>query len=90
MTELTARQRAVLNGLAAGRTQKEIARDLDISLWTVSGHVRALLQTLGARTVAHAVDIAHRNGAFDAPADPPRPGNPPRMGLAGRNPSAPS
>lgn len=73
MSELTNRQRAVLAGLAAGRTQKEIARDLDISVWTVSGHVRALLQALGARTAAHAVDIAHRTGAFDAPVDPPRP-----------------
>ena len=69
MTELTARQRAVLDRLAAGRTQKEIARDLDLSIWTVSQHVQRLMHALGAKTAAHAVDIAHRTGVFDTPAE---------------------
>jgi DNA-binding CsgD family transcriptional regulator len=64
---LTVRQREILDGLAGGRTQKELARELGIGISTLQGHVRGMLAVLSARTVAQAVDIAHRSGVFAAP-----------------------
>jgi NarL family two-component system response regulator LiaR len=56
---LTRRERDVLREMAIGRTNKEIARSLDIALTTVKSHVRAILDKLGvdSRTKAalHAV-----------------------------------
>jgi len=45
---LTEREREVLRELAAGRTNKQIARTLDIALSTVKCHVRAILDKLDA------------------------------------------
>lgn len=70
MADLTTRQRQVLDRLARGRTHKEIARDLDLSVNTVQDHVSGLLRALGAHTPAHAVDIAHQRGIFDSPPPP--------------------
>jgi DNA-binding NarL/FixJ family response regulator len=47
---LTEREREVLRGLAIGRTNKEIARSLDIALTTVKSHVRTVLDKLGVDT----------------------------------------
>jgi DNA-binding NarL/FixJ family response regulator len=44
---LTDREREVLRELAVGRSNKEIARSLDIALTTVKSHVRAILDKLG-------------------------------------------
>ena len=44
---LTGREREVLRGMAIGRTNKEIARSLDIALSTVKSHVRSILDKLG-------------------------------------------
>jgi two-component system, NarL family, response regulator LiaR len=56
---LTDREREVLREIAIGRTNKEIARSLDIALTTVKSHVTAILDKLGvdSRTQAalHAV-----------------------------------
>jgi DNA-binding NarL/FixJ family response regulator len=56
---LTEREREVLREIAIGRTNKEIARSLDIALTTVKSHVTAILDKLGvdSRTQAalHAV-----------------------------------
>src|SRR5262249_21975691 len=45
---LTEREREVLREVAAGRTNKQIARSLDIALSTVKCHVRAILDKLDA------------------------------------------
>ena len=45
--QLTERERQVLREIAIGRTNKEIARSLQIALTTVKSHVRALLDKLG-------------------------------------------
>ncbi|MBV9170503.1 MAG: response regulator transcription factor [Chloroflexi bacterium] len=45
---LTEREREVLREVAAGRTNKQIARSLDVALSTVKCHVRAILDKLDA------------------------------------------
>jgi DNA-binding CsgD family transcriptional regulator len=52
---LTHRQREVLNLLAAGRTDADIAATLHISPKTVGHHIEAILEKLGATNRAHAV-----------------------------------
>jgi two-component system response regulator FixJ len=52
---LTPRERDVLVALVAGRSNKEIARDMGISHRTVEGHRAALMTRLGARSLADVV-----------------------------------
>jgi len=55
---LTPRELEVLAALAEGKTNKAIARRLDISLHTVKFHVESLFRKLGARTRTEAVTKA--------------------------------
>lgn len=59
---LTPRENEVLTAVAAGLSNKAIARHLDISLHTVKFHIESLLRKLGARSRAEAVakGLAHR------------------------------
>ncbi len=59
---LTPREKDVLHGLARGRADKEIARDLCIKVGTVKSHVKHLLKKLDANTRTHAVIIAIKLG----------------------------
>jgi DNA-binding NarL/FixJ family response regulator len=59
---LTARQMAVFRGLVAGKSNKLIARDLDLSDSTVKTHVQAIYERLGITTRAQAVLMAARMG----------------------------
>ncbi|MFC0589079.1 PAS domain-containing protein [Novosphingobium aquiterrae] len=59
---LTTRQHQILEGLAKGRLNKQIAYDLGLTERTVKMHRAALLKTLGVRTVAEAIRIAIEAG----------------------------
>ncbi|HKY52341.1 MAG TPA: helix-turn-helix transcriptional regulator [Candidatus Limnocylindria bacterium] len=76
--ELSPRQREILALVAAGRTSKEIAAELQISESTVNWHLANAFERLGASSRAEAVALAMREdverangngaGAQDAPA----------------------
>lgn len=57
---LTPRQTEVLRLLEQGRSTKQIADELHLSVETVRNHIRRLLHTLGAHSRLEAVAIAHR------------------------------
>lgn len=59
---LTQREVEVLQQVAAGNANKIVAAHLFISEETVKGHVRAILDKLGARDRTHAVTIALKRG----------------------------
>ena len=60
--DLTPREMDVLQSLAEGLPNKEIARTLRISEHTVKFHVTTILGKLGARTRTEAVTLAVRQG----------------------------
>ena len=55
---LTEREREVLEGMRAGRSNQQIAHDLRISVATVKTHVSNVLAKLGARSRSHAVALS--------------------------------
>ena len=59
---LTARQRDVLQLFAEGRSAKEVAAVLKISIRTAEAHKAHILEALGLRTTAELVQYAIRNG----------------------------
>lgn len=59
---LSAREREVIDLLAAGRSNKEIASRLDISEHTAKFHVNTVLEKLGAHSRTDAVVRAVRTG----------------------------
>ena len=68
---LTARERDVLVELAAGRTSKEIARTLSISVATVNRHVANLYAKIDARNRTEATRWALRRGLVRSDAETP-------------------
>jgi len=58
LAQLTGRERQVLIGVAAGRTNKEIAQELGISHRTVESHRESLMRKLEVYTVAGLTKIA--------------------------------
>ena len=61
-TDLTMRERDVLDLIAAGATNQQIAFQLSISLHTVKSHVRNILSKLHADNRRHAARLAARQG----------------------------
>jgi len=59
---LTPRETQILNYIADGNTNKQIARILEISEQTIKNHVSAILRKLNANDRAHAVVLAIRHG----------------------------
>jgi DNA-binding NarL/FixJ family response regulator len=58
LDQLTGREREVLQGIAQGRTNKEIATELGISHRTVETHRESLMRKLQIRTVAELTRFA--------------------------------
>lgn len=59
---LTRRELEVLRGICEAKSNKEIARDLDLQEVTVKLHVKTLSRKLGARNRTHAAMIARDRG----------------------------
>lgn len=59
---ITPRQHQVLQLIAAGHTDREIAEQLGMGLRTVYSHTEHIRWALGARNRAHAVTIGHQAG----------------------------
>ncbi|PTV97626.1 LuxR family two component transcriptional regulator [Rhodobacter aestuarii] len=64
MGGLSPRETEVLRGICAGRTNKEIAREMDLQEVTVKLHVRTLTRKIGARNRTHAAMIAREHHWF--------------------------
>lgn len=63
---LTERQRGALRLLAGGRSNKEIARELEISIATVKLHVNAVLRRLQVSNRTEAAGLFLRSAPSDA------------------------
>lgn len=63
--ELTGREIEVLRRVAAGKSNKLIAAELDISEGTVKTHMKSILPKLDASDRTHAVMIALKRGILD-------------------------
>lgn len=61
LSTLTRREMEVLADLASGRTNKQIARDLSVSLNTIKFHVRNLFQKLGVNSRGQAISMYLRS-----------------------------
>lgn len=63
MVNLTAREKEVLKYIGQGKTSKQVATILNLSVYTVSNHRRHICKKLGlhstAQLVAFAVNQAH-------------------------------
>lgn len=68
-SDLTAREREVLQLVAAGKTNREVAQELFLSPHTVNFHMKHILQKLHLRNRAQAVAYAVRTGLV-TPAEP--------------------
>ncbi len=58
LSKLTSRESQVLERIVAGRLNKQIADDLNISIKTVEAHRANIMEKLGANTVADLLKIA--------------------------------
>jgi DNA-binding NarL/FixJ family response regulator len=62
---LTSREREVLQMLAEGKTNKEIAGVLNLSAYTVEAHRGRIMEKLNVHTIADLVRFAVRNGLVE-------------------------
>lgn len=64
---VTPRQEEIISRLASGRSEKEVASDLGITLRTVEFHIERAKKSLGAHSIGELVSIVHRRGYFLLP-----------------------
>lgn len=76
LASLTPREREILEAVAAGRLNKQIASDLGIVEQTVKFHRGHIMERMHARTVAELMYMAARLGLADIPEAGPGPDNP--------------
>lgn len=62
---LTSREREVLQSIAEGRTNKEIATNLNLSVYTVEAHRGRIMEKLNLHSTGELVRFALRNGVID-------------------------
>ncbi len=62
---LTSREREVLQMLAEGKTNKEIATILNLSVYTVDAHRGRIMEKLNLHSINEMVRFAVRNGLID-------------------------
>jgi len=62
---LSAREREILQLIAEGRTNKEIAGALNLSVYTVDGHRTHIMEKLNLHSVGELVRFAVRHGLVD-------------------------
>ena len=62
---LTAREREVLQMIAEGKTNKEIAVQLNLSVYTVDAHRGRIMEKLNLHSMGELVRFAMRNGLVD-------------------------
>ncbi len=62
---LSGREIDVLRSVAAGQSNKIVADKLDITEYTVKGHMKSIMSKLGANDRTHAVLIAMKRGFLD-------------------------
>lgn len=62
---LTTREREVLQLIAEGKTNKDIATHLNLSVYTVDGHRTRIMDKLGLHSVGELVRFAIRNGLVE-------------------------
>jgi len=62
---LTSREREVLQMLAEGKTNKEIAAVLDLSVYTIDAHRGRIMEKLNVHSINELVRFAVRNGLID-------------------------
>jgi PAS domain S-box-containing protein len=62
---LTPREHEVLERLADGQDAMEIARLLELSVYSVRGHIKSLMRKLGVHSQLQAVVVAARRGIVD-------------------------
>ncbi|MDO9019710.1 MAG: response regulator transcription factor [Deltaproteobacteria bacterium] len=65
---LSARETEVFLAIARGRTPSEVAWDLEMAPSTVSTHLKAIREKLGARSVPEIAQYATRHGITGTPA----------------------
>ena len=71
LAKLTTREAQVLERIVAGRLNKQIADDLNISIKTVEAHRANIMEKLGAKTVADLLRIALAQSAGKGAASSP-------------------
>ena len=69
---ITYREIQILNCIAEGNSNKQIADILGISAQTIKNHVSSILCKLNANDRAHAVALAMRNGLITCEEELPR------------------
>ena len=62
---LTSREREVLQLIAEGKTNKEIATALNLSVYTVEAHRGKIMEKLNLHSASEMVRFAIRNGLID-------------------------
>lgn len=62
---LTSREREVLQHIAEGKTNKEIATSLNLSVYTVEAHRGRIMEKLNLHSTGELVRFALRNGLID-------------------------